>query len=537
MTIRSAAAGVASRTLHDHLRSAFGWGALFATVVYTSAWGYAGAYPTALSRIGLQTGLGTNVGIAALFGPPADLGTVGGFTAWRANGVLMIVGLVWGVLLGARVLRGEEDDGRWEAVLAGATSARRASAAVLGGVAAMFAVVWVLAFAGCVAAAHYSAGEFGVPGAVLLATTLLGPVLFAVALATCCGQLVDTRRRASAFAGGVIAVAFAARMAVPVYPQWRWLRRIDPLCWYDQTAPLVHDHVSWLLSGYAVTAVLAASAVACAGRRDLGAPLIRMPRRAGRRRAVGGAFALTTRLSLSMSTGWLAAVTGLALVVGLLCGPVADAARHSPGMRRIFERMGGGTAQAQAFVGLTMLTMATILALSAAALVNAVREEETSGRLAAELSCRLSRTGWLAGRTVAAVGALALEGLAIGVGLVVGTRLGNTDLSSTTLIAAGLNVVPVALVALACGIAVAGVRPRLAAPTVYAVIAVSFAVEMVGSLVQAPSWLLDLSLLHHLVLAPAVPVRLSTDLVLVTIALAFAAAGFAGFRARDLVDA
>lgn len=537
MTSRSAAVGIASRTLHDHLRSALGWGVLFATVVYTSAWGYVSAYPTVLSRIGLQAGLGSNVGIAALFGAPADLGTVGGFTAWRANGVLMIVGLVWGVLLGARVLRGEEEDGRREAVLAGATSPRRASAAALAGAAAMLVVVWGLVLAGAWAAARYSNGEFGLPGAVLLATTLLGPVALAVALSACCGQLVDTRRRGSAVAGAVIAVAFAARMAVPVYPQWRWVRRIDPLCWYDRTAPLVHDAVWWLVAGYLMAVALAAATVAVAGWRDLNAPLTRLPRRAGRRRPVGGALALTVRLSLSTSIGGLAAVTGLALVVGLLSGPVADAARHSTGMRRIFERMGGGVVQAQAFVGLTMVTMATVLALSAAALVNAVREEETSGRLAAELSCCLSRTAWLAGRAVAGVAALALEGLAVGIGLAAGTRLGNTDLSTLTLVSASLNVVPVALVAFACGIAVAGVRPRLAAPTVYAAIAVSFAVETVGSLVQAPSWLLDLSLLHHLVLAPAVPVRPSTDLVMTAIAVALGAAGFAGFRTRDLVDA
>ena len=42
---------------------------------------------------------------------------------------------------------------------------------------------------------------------------------------------------------------------------------------------------------------------------------------------------------------------------------------------------------------------------------------------------------------------------------------------------------------------------------------------MVGSLVQAPTWLLDVSLLHHLVLAPAVPIRISTDLVLIAIAI------------------
>jgi ABC-2 type transport system permease protein len=132
---------------------------------------------------------------------------------------------------------------------------------------------------------------------------------------------------------------------------------------------------------------------------------------------------------------------------------------------------------------------------------------------------------------------LLLQGLAIGLGLVVGAALGGTHISAGKLVSAGVNIVPVAAVALACGIAVVGIRPRMAAPTVYAVIALSFTVEMVGSLVQAPTWLLDVSLLHHLVLAPAVPIRISTDLVLIAIAMGLGAVGFVTFRTRDLVDA
>jgi ABC-2 type transport system permease protein len=535
--VLSVVAHIAARTVRDHVRSAMGWGALFATVVYTSAWGYESAYPTALSRAGLQLSLGTNVGIAALFGPPADLGTVGGFTAWRANGVLMIVGLVWGVLLGARALRGEEDDGRWEPVLAGVTNARRASAAVLGGIAAMLALVWALACVGGWAASRYSDGEFGLPGAMLLAATLLGPAALAAALSACCGQLVGTRRRGAAIGGAVVAVAFVVRMAVAVYPHWRWLRRVDPLCWYDQTAPLVRNDIGWLAAAYMVTFVLAFAGVFFAGRRDLDAALIRVRYRRGRGRPVGGALALSARLSAAVSAGWLTAVAALSVVVGLLSGPVAEAASRSQGMRRILARLGSGSVHAQTFIGLTMVTMATVLALCAAALINAVREEETSGRLAGELAAAMSRTSWLAGRVVAAIVMLTLQGLAIGLGLVAGTRLGGTRLSVATLMSAGLNVVPMAALALACGVAVVGIRPRVAAPTVYAVVAVSFAIEMVGSLVQAPTWLLDFSLLHHLEPAPAVPVRLSTDLVPATIAVVIGAVGFVAFRRRDLVDA
>jgi putative exporter of polyketide antibiotics len=49
-----------------------------------------------------------------IFGVAHHLDTVGGYAAYHAIGVGGIIAAVWGLLAGTRLLRGEEDTGRWE---------------------------------------------------------------------------------------------------------------------------------------------------------------------------------------------------------------------------------------------------------------------------------------------------------------------------------------------------------------------------------------------------------------------------------------
>ena len=112
-------------------RSALLWGYVFGIYVVSSALGYASVYKTIADRRRLAHSFGTNIGIQALIGPARHIDTVAGFTAWRTVGVLSLVGAVWGLLAGTRLLRGEEDAGRWEILLAGPTTRRRAPRRVL----------------------------------------------------------------------------------------------------------------------------------------------------------------------------------------------------------------------------------------------------------------------------------------------------------------------------------------------------------------------------------------------------------------------
>ena len=126
------------------VRSGALWGYVFGIVVASSALGYAATYKTQAARDHLAATFGDNSGIDVFIGRAHDVQTVAGFTAWRSLGVLGIVGAVWGVLASTRLLRGEEEAGRWELLLAGRTTRRSAAAKGLLGLAAGAGVLYAI---------------------------------------------------------------------------------------------------------------------------------------------------------------------------------------------------------------------------------------------------------------------------------------------------------------------------------------------------------------------------------------------------------
>ena len=160
---------VASRTARRAVRSGALSGYIFGATVASSAWGYASAYQTPAQRDRLAALFGSNTGLAAINGPAREIQTVAGYTVWKSFMFLIIVGAVWGLLTGTRLLRGEEDTGRWELLLAGQTTRRRAAGQALAGLGAGLATLWALTAVITVVAGRTAAGRhLGRTNAVLL---------------------------------------------------------------------------------------------------------------------------------------------------------------------------------------------------------------------------------------------------------------------------------------------------------------------------------------------------------------------------------
>ena len=122
---------MARLTARTAVRSGVIWGLIFGVVVASSAVSYASLYKTTAQRDALESAYGSNTAMAALFGTTHGLQTVAGFTVYKVGMTLSVLGAVWGLLTGTRLLRGEEDQGRWELLLAGPTTRRRATAQAL----------------------------------------------------------------------------------------------------------------------------------------------------------------------------------------------------------------------------------------------------------------------------------------------------------------------------------------------------------------------------------------------------------------------
>ena len=120
------------------------WGYIFGVVVASSAVSYSTIYKTQAEREHLAAAFGSNKASSALFGPAPQLQTVAGFTVFKSFMTLIILGGVWGLLTGTRLLRGEEDAGRWELLLTGQTTRKGATTQALVGLSAGAVTLWAI---------------------------------------------------------------------------------------------------------------------------------------------------------------------------------------------------------------------------------------------------------------------------------------------------------------------------------------------------------------------------------------------------------
>jgi len=532
---RRAATVIAVTTAKRAARSAAVWGVLFGALVAYDALGYHKSFPTAAARARFARTFGNNAGLNAVIGPARRLDTVGGEVAWRMFGLLVIIGAIWGLLTATRLLRREEDAGRWELLLAGQTTRRQAAGQAAAGLAAGWVVLWALTAAFTAAAGASARVGFPVSGSLFYATAATASAAMFLAIGALASQLAPTRRQANGLAAAVFAVAYLIRMAADGVAGLAWLRWASPLGWVENLHPLTGSQPLALVPIIVVTAAATAGAVILAGQRDLGAGVLARPQSArARTRLLGGPVIVAARLERGTALAWIG---GLAMLA-LLCGVVAAAgASDVKAIEQAVGRLGGHQGGAVAWIGYEFVLLAALVALAAAAQISAVRGEEADGYLDNLLARPVNRGTWLAGRLGLAALLVLAAGLACGIGGWIGVATRHDGVSFAAMLQAGLNVAVPALFILGAGALLYGLIPRLAVPVLYALVLWSFVVEIFGSSLTTSHWLLDTAVLSHLGPVPASSLDWTAIAWLTGLGAIGALAGLAAFTRRDLAAA
>ncbi len=513
------------------------WGLVFGAVIVSSVSGYVSAYPTPVSRARLETSLGTNPGLQALLGPARRISTVGGFTAWRGLGLLMLVGAVWGMLAATRLMRGEEEAGRWEILVAGQTTRRRAAAQALVGLAAGWGALFATTAVVVVAGGQSSDARFSVSASLFFAVSLVASAGVFLAAGAFASQLAGTRRRAAALVAGGFGVAFVVRMVAASASGLRWMRWVSPLGWIDALHPLTGSQPAALFPIVLLTGALAWGTVRLAGARDLGAGVLpEHDRAAPRTRLLGGPAGLAMRLARPVAVGWLMGVGGVGLLMGLVAKAAADSIARSKSIQQTLTRLGVHTGGAEAYLGFAFVFIATLVALVAAGQVSATREEEAEGRLDNLLVRPVDRARWLAGRLGVGATLVVTASVTAGALAYVGAASQASGVSLGRTLEAGLNVAPLALFVLGVGTLIHGAAPRLAPTVGYALVAWSFLLELVGAAIRLNHWLLDTSILHHIKPVPAASPDWTSAGILLAVGMTAAGIGALLLERRDLVS-
>ena len=525
---------VARQTARKAVRSGVLWGYVFGILVASSALSYVSIYKTQAERNHLEKAFGSNNATSALFGPATRLQTVAGFTVFKTSMTVIILGAVWGLLTSTRLLRGEEDSGRWELLLSGQTTRRGAAAQALVGLAVGVTALWAITALVTVVTGHSTKVDIAAGPALFFALALVSSAIMFLVVGALTSQLAATRRQAAAYAAAVLGVSYALRMVADSGIGLHWLRWTSPLGWVEQLQPLTSPRPLALLPIAAFTAALAVTSAHLAGARDLGASTL--PDRATgppHLRLLSGQVGLTIRLVRSTVIGWGVAVAASALLLGLVA-KAAGGTISGSSLKQVFTRLGAPGTGADAYLGVAFLMVALLVAFGAVGQVTAARAEEAGGRLDHLVVRPLSRSSWFCGRLVVAGTVVVAGGVAAGVFTWLGAASQHTGVSFTTVLGAGVNVVPPALCILGIGALVMGILPRATSIATYGVLVWSLLVEIIGGIGALNHWVLDTSVFHQMAAAPAVSPNWETGAVMVAIGAVGSVIGGLALMHRDL---
>ena len=454
--------------------------------------------------------MASNAGLKALLGDTHRITTLGGFTDWRAIGIITLVASVWGLLAATKALRGEESAGRWELFLAGQTTPRRAAANALAGLGAGVLAMYVMtALLAALVGTRHNVGIGPGQAMFFAAAVVAGAAIFA-AVGALASEVAPTRSRAAGLSAAVFGTAFMLRALGDATPSAHWLVYTSPLGWVEQLHPLTDGQPLWLLP---IAGLIAACAVATVllADRDLGASLLADSGTAPPRTAMLGSpvlFAL--RMSWAVIASWLAAT----VIVGLLYGSLAKSTGRAFASSGALRRFTGNLTHAalrqlqltgsRVFAGVVFFILMTLIMAYVASAVGKVREDEAEGYLDNLVVRSVSRQRWLAGRVGLAFAVLVSAGVLGGLAFWISAAAQHAGLTVLELFLAGVNTAAPAALLLGIGVLTIGFVPRLTSIVCWGLLAWAFLLDMLGSAIKVNHWVMDTSLLYHMALAPAV---------------------------------
>jgi ABC-2 type transport system permease protein len=529
-TVRRPALALARRAFRDARVRTICFAYLFAAIAYAQVVAYRDAYPTLSSRLAFARSFFDNKAVRLFYGEPHDLLTVSGYAAWRVGGTLAIFSCIFGLLAAVRALRTEEDTGRMELVLAGVVGRRSAYFSAMAAIAAGIAILWLAELAGFLLAGLSLGGS----AYLALASASVVPVYVGIGALAC--QLAPTRRVALELGGAVAGLLFLLRLVADTVNGLGWLRWASPLGWAEELRPFTGARPLVLLLPVVAGAIAIALAARIAVRRDVGTGLLSARDSAEPRLSLlSSPSAQALRRERGSVLVWLGGVGVFAYILGVIAKS-SSSAGISETLNREVEKLGAGSiATPSGYLGVTFIFFVLAVSLFACAQIGAARREEADGQLETLLALSVGRRRWLGGRLALAVAGAAAISLAAGLLTWVGAESGGVSISLSRLVEAGANCLPVTLLFLGIAALAYALVPRASGAIAYALVTVAFLWDLVGSLLGAPRWLVELTPFEHVGLVPAQPFRAGAAAIMVGIGLLAALAALAVFRRRDLV--
>ena len=396
--------------------------------------------------------------------------TAGGYATWK-YGITILVVVIWPLLAGTGMLRGEEDRGSMDVLLSLPRGRVRIAlekvAAMWTALLAMGLVIGLLTFAG---AAKVSS-DLGLGAALAFGLNLALICAVFLSIALLISQFTQERRTASGVTAGILVVAIVVDMVHRVVPNTVWLSQFSPIYYYNLSKPLVPGYganLGAMLVLLALSGLFAAAAVWLFARRDVGGVSLHLPERSSQPARALPQSDWSLRSVYSRSLGmiatstlwWTLAIAGFAawmvIIVKQTEASLKSLLQGSPAMADFLKLGGSDSATNASILSAFFIFMPVLLMAFAVTQANRWSADEEDGLLEIVLSTPQPRLRVLLGRFAALATATIFISVLTLVATTVASAATGLALDYGHLAAASLSIVPFGLLVAAIGYLFAG---------------------------------------------------------------------------------
>jgi ABC-2 type transport system permease protein len=500
---------ILSKSLRDYRVPMLAWGfglALFMVAVVGTA------TPAAV------TAFSSFARIISFLGDPYAMNTPQGYITFRyMETTLPLLLSIWPILAGARLVRGEEERGTMDVLLATSQSRARLLLEKVGAHAIALLVIAVLFALGVMAGeAALGGGHVDFVRALLAGLNLSGLAFFFGMVALLISQLTASRRAAAGWASGLL-LLFLLLDITGREVSGSWLQYLSPFYYYNLNRPLLPGFpdqplAALLLLGLSVLCLL--GSLVLFARRDMGRSAFESQRERASDpqqalRSLSRAEREVSTRAVSLQTlfadGWgsfwwllgiVAFCTGLQFVTPGFQKAFNQAVQQTPWLARYLSDTPTNTNAALlgtlvfAFVPALVMILALTLALKWSS-------DLENGRLELIFSTPNSRLGVLLERFGANILVVILAPVLTWLTLTIGAQIINLNVDQGRLLAASFSMFPPALISVGLVYALAGrLRYGAVLGIVTAYLVLSYGQESFEGNIQFPGWLMSLSVFH-----------------------------------------
>lgn len=499
---------------------------------------YAAAFPTQQSRDTLVASLNSTPALGFMAGEIRDAASPASYAIYKSITLVTLITGIWAILVTTKLLRGQEEDGRLEALVAGRTTKAAASTQLLIGffysLVISFVICWALIAAlGAVPKVSLDAGH-----AALMTIGTYAPAVFFGALGVLTSQLALTRGRALVYSLVPLLAFFVLRGAANSVTDWNDLKRYTPFGWTDLLNPVLDPQTAWLYPTLLFAIIAVPLGLYFAKKRDLGQSILpQSTHTRSRLFLLGSDFQLTIRQNIWTFIAWCVGSMAFAGLMAAIAKLGAKLLTESPVAAKVFAKLGfSQTGLVVAFIGFGGMFIVLILLIMSAVYIGSVRGQESKGYLDNMLIQPISRSGWLVRKLVVILvmttlislistyviwQVAALQGISIDFGIMMQNALA---LTGTVFLMLGI------------GTTVYGILPRLAVIVMFVVLIWADTADVLKALFKLDDWIMNTSLLHYISFTPAKTPDWTQFAWLVGIGVVLMALGVWRFTQRDIVS-